>query len=304
MSGATGLDRPVFVVGAPRSGTTLVQAALDRHPDLAVHPETHFLTRWLVDHPGLRRGEPGAFERFWRAYSASRFFTWSGLDAETTRRELTAVGTPDAVTVFTGLLDAFRRARGAVRGGEKTPDHFAHVSTLLRWYPHARIVWLLRDPRAVAASLLDFEQDWATDDAEEACRGWRHAATELRRWRDDPRVRVVRYERLVTAPRPGLRSLLDFIQLAWDPAVVDDTAAERGFRHGGYDPWGPIRAGGVDRWRQALPAPDLAIVESLVRDQMRRLGYEPVTTRTRLVDRGRRWWRRARRVAATRLGHG
>jgi sulfotransferase family protein len=291
---------PVFVVGAPRSGTTLVRLTLSDHRDLAIGPETHFLGYWLGHHPGLQAGDRAEFERFFAAFTTHEKWPRYGLDRDGFYAELTANGTPDARTIFTTIMAAQARNAGKPRFGEKTPGHYAHLDRLLSWYPHARVVFMVRDPRAVVASLVTLDREWAPSEALRWSRVWATTIDRLEAHAGDPRVREVRYERLVASPEEELGALLEFLELAPIGGFGVERAPDPVARvHGTFSPRGPIRAGSVERWRSVLTAQQVGQIEAVTRAPMLRHGYEPVTRRTALrvkaaIRRDRRQRQRAR----------
>lgn len=267
------LTRPVFVVGPPRSGTTLLRHTLDRHPDLAVAPESHFLSDWL---PSLRGPRPEDVADLWRRFSASGDFTRTGLDAEAVWNRAATRGGPDPRSLFVALLGAWAEARGAIRVGEKTPDHAFHVGTLLAWCPGARVVWTRRDPRDVVASELAFDQPWAADTTVVPATRWDAIERASTRWGNDPRVLTVRYEALVTDPDDVLGRVLHHAGLRQVADVVAGPTPREGTWHGGLDPAARPRPDSVGRWRTRLTARQAGTVDALTRHGRAVAGYPSV----------------------------
>lgn len=77
-------EPPIFIVGAGRSGTTLIRSLLSAHSRIAVTPETHFL-KVAQQNGGLRDGAPAHFEAFWRGFSQSQRFKDLGVSPERCR---------------------------------------------------------------------------------------------------------------------------------------------------------------------------------------------------------------------------
>lgn len=202
------LDRPVFVVGCPRSGTTLLGACLAAHPDVAGGEESLFLLdlwRVLAD---LGRG---ANRRGWAPLAG-----YVGGD------ELVAACGAMADALFCPLLARRRRARYV----DHTPWYAALVPFISLLYPSARFVHMLRDGRQVVRSLEESHASgfgWAGDTVASRARLWATLVGRARRAGralPDDRYLELRYEDLCAAPRPTLGRALDFAELRWRDDVL------------------------------------------------------------------------------------
>lgn len=298
---------PVFVVGPPRSGTTVVRVTLSRHPDLSLTNETHLFDQWVRRHPGLTAGDRGAFEVFWEAFTAAEPFAWHEVPAPEVRAWLDRWERYDAAAVMAALLAAVAERDGVARAGEKTPAHALHLPELLAAFPDAAIVYTVRDPRGCVASELRHDADWAATEPEAAASRWRQAARPLLAWRDDPRVHVVRYEDLVLDPRRTLADTCRAIGIADDPEriteLLDDPGGHPTYQHGDLDPWGPVDPGSLGAWRDQLDAVALEAVDHHCRLVAGELGYPAPTGELGAVGRIRvagarllRWVRRILRL--------
>jgi hypothetical protein len=195
-------ERPIFIVGSPRSGTTLLRLVLDSHPRLSCGEETHFL-RELEPIVGRhwRMVEPYGFDR---AYWLARI---RGL--------------------YEGFQADYLARRGKHRWAEKDPTYTLHLDFIEELFPEAQYVHLVRDGRDVVAS---FRDRWGYRSALRAARGeWRRYVDAARGFGARlPRARYheLRYERLVEAPEVTLRDLLTYLGEDWDPAMLrfDETA--------------------------------------------------------------------------------
>ena len=195
---------PIFVIGSPRSGTTLLRLILDAHPRISCGEETHFLRdleaivgrNWeLVRTYGLDR-------RWWLAHIR-------GLYADFQTEVLTR--------------------SGKARWAEKDPTYTLHLPFIDELFPEAVYVHLLRDGHDVVAS---FRDRWGYKSAARAARTeWARyvrSARTLGRRLPPERFLELRYESLVADPEVEGRRLFEFLGEAWDPAVLSfDPAAHR-----------------------------------------------------------------------------
>jgi hypothetical protein len=267
--------RPIFVVGHPRSGTTLLASMLGRDPEVAATPETLYLLqgRFQVA-PALRAGPAAVAERIHRTPLRRLAPDRAALAAALA--EVRAGGAPlDARGVFAALLELHARAQAKPRALEKTPLHIRHIDEILAWFPDAKVVWILRDGRACVASLG--KVGWAADDPRRLARDWvRNMAFALdSEARADPRSLVrVRYEDLVADPVATLDRLQDFLGLPRSAAVHDHSLQagtikpfERAWKENVNR---PIMSRRSDAWKDEI---DVAALSPIMNPMLARLGY-------------------------------
>lgn len=197
--------QPVFIVGCPRSGTTLLQALLASHPDVHSLPETHFLQSLLrcEDQRRYARATPAQWWRSVRAWRRGAMAaagwagprrvrrSWAGMPELAQSAPASIASHPcrirEQVRAFERAWQAQCRHAGKHVWIEKTPDHLFYLDHLRRHMPHARVIHLLRDGEEVVASLyaagLEHAQWQGFRDVGRAVDRWNRAAAESLRWR-------------------------------------------------------------------------------------------------------------------------
>src|SRR5687767_14411115 len=142
-----------FVIGVPRSGTTLLRLMLDSHPELVIPAETHFL-------PTLFRTIEGVDDRTARQQALElitghrRWLDWN-LEVDELRGEFEATepfGGAEAARAFFRLC---AEKAGKPRWGDKSPSYRKRMRRIAPVLPEARFVHVIRDGRDVALSLMD-----------------------------------------------------------------------------------------------------------------------------------------------------
>jgi hypothetical protein len=274
-------DRPIFILGCPRSGTTLLQLMLHAHPRIAIPPETRFvLTSYEARNTfGDLRREPN---RMALANSIVRerqtLFYDLGVDADEVFAEIMA-GPPTLGSAIGIVFRAYARRFGKPRWGDKRPGYYQYIPALLRMFPDAQIVHLTRDGRDCVASLLTMP--WFKQDIYAAICSWIEAIDSGRRAaRQLPADTYfeLSYEDLVADPAGRLAKLCDFLGEAFEPAmtephkIADSTIPERKTWHA--DTQKSVTAGPSGHWSTRLEPWQIALCETAMGGRLRSLGYE------------------------------
>jgi len=261
---ADGLTDPIFIVGFPRSGTTLLNQILYAHPDLDVMEELPVLST-LQDQ--LADGLPD--------YPAS-LATLPDEQSRALRRQYS-----DLVHVAHPQWD------GKKRLVDKLPLNFTRLPLIVRLFPRAQILLALRHP--YDACLSGFMQNFASNDAMANFDDLRSAALMYDKvfslW-DKLRASLplpwlpVKYEDLVHDPEQQTRAITRFLGLPWSAALLRhaDKVKERGhISTPSYQQVArPVHRESLGRW--VSYAPHFKPLEPLVLRHLKAWGYDEVST--------------------------
>lgn len=279
-----------FVVGVPRSGTTLLRLQLDAHPELAIPAETGF-GALLAEFAAHTPGPEELVDRI------ARLDTWPDLAVE--RDELAAIFSGvRRWSVAEGMRAYYRwyaTRHGKRRWGDKTPVHAEYLNVLAAAFPEARFVHIIRDGRDVAASLTGLSFAPGDGGIEAVATVWRDGIARARAAAESvPHYYELRYEDLATKPERTLRELCEFLDLAFDPAMLHahtrarERLAELGVvkaaggvegvrgerRHNYMRLQSPPDTGAVGRWRDVFTAQEAERIEQVAGRMLAALGYE------------------------------
>lgn len=203
---------PIFVIGTGRSGTTLIRFMLSAHPRIYI---THEASFYVFEAIYSRRGSGREFLEYFFQTPA---FRWLRLDPDRVRVVL-----PDPLPrerlheIFTAVMREKAGQYRRVRWGDKTPVHATYLGRIFADYPDARVIHMVRDPRAVAHSLS--RMPWASGSL--FANAWliERDHRKVAPYRD--RVLRIRLEDLLAEPRATMARVLDYIGEPWDDAVLD-----------------------------------------------------------------------------------
>jgi len=297
-------ERACFVAGQAKSGTTLLVALLDNHPELLVLPEetAYFPTVLTKYAPRGRRaqfdyltkqslsnvlfGGPCKWgKRNYAAFPREKFletFERAAFDPVNAKEDLLVLMVKAYAATLQRPLDTIRR------WVEKTPANRNHVPTILARFPHAKILVTMRDPRAILAAQIALEKTRKTGrfSTYYVIAHWRVAARLARRVRDgDTPGLVVPYEQLVREPASTMEKVCAYLEISFDPGTVltptkvgrfwsGNSAARTNFSQISPEP--------ATRWRGELSDEEIGWVEWHCRDLMPVFGYEPKLSRRAL----------------------
>ena len=253
---------------------------LDAHPDLAIPPESHFLSRF--GHALGRYAAPaGGVDPERLAADILRtktFAAWDVPDDDVLTRVHALPPPASFADVVDAVYSAYAEPRGANRWGDKTPRYVLDIPLFDRLFPGSRFVHIVRDGRDVAMSLRSVR--FGPNDPMSAAGFWArrvHAGRRDGAGLGPQRYAEVRYEALVDDPERELRAICNVIDLPWDPAMLEyhrgvDAALpdDRRSQHRHEDR--PPTAGLRD-WRTQMPPAEVADFEVVAGDLLDELGY-------------------------------
>jgi len=247
-------QRPLFIVGAVRSGTTLLRLMLDGHPRMAVHPEFEFAVDLLS--PEGQRPDMHRYREHLRLDRVFKHFAWR-VDPRLGYDELVA-----------GFLEQCRLKSSADAPRKPLIGATVHhrFDLLRHVWPDALYVHIVRDPRAVADSVI--KMGWAGTHWH-GCERWIRAESAWRRLKPhlEPHQWVeIRYEDLLRDPEAALASICELVGEAFDPEMLGYPARST---------YAPTDPGNVDRWRDKVSPSAMALVEARLGEAMTEAGYPP-----------------------------
>ncbi|WP_165368012.1 sulfotransferase family protein [Phytoactinopolyspora endophytica] len=306
--GASMQTDPIIVVGASRSGTSLIRSCLNQHSNIHLAGETHYFDDLRLR---MREGAMDPLSSDQRRVAEDYFLSLAhrpyghGGDPEKSpvsrgelkaRAETLGVG-PDAYFEAFCHIMADKNGKPEGRWGEKTPRHVFRIPEILQRYPGAQIICAVRDPRAVVSSYRDWRHQGGFDldgdpdhktalEAEEVRTGrsydlrlatllWRStigAATAARAQFGDERILVQRYEDMVLRPEESMREMAAWLGLEFEPEMMDVPIHNSSFSR--FDAHGGVSSEPLRRWESKLTGSEVATIQFLGGKAMQSQGYE------------------------------
>lgn len=241
-----GVRPAIFIAGASRSGTTLMSFVMRRHPEVAGLKELQYFGEFFTPGAPVRQlGEAEAIKIVASLFARqAQGILRARPNADSYAEALRFVRSLDvdqlrSDTLFSAVVAHMAHAEGKTIPCEQTPRNIFYVRELLKLYPEARFIVMVRDPRAVLASqkmrwrrrrLASAESRVPLRESIRArinyhpltmARLWNRAQERLRQVTEDPRVLTVRFEDLLTDPEATIRGICDHCGLNFEPDMLE-----------------------------------------------------------------------------------
>lgn len=294
----------VFIVGIARTGSKIYMSMLNRYADIDVVNELHYLApvyirrdfvRTVQRHlgPRPRNDNVGSLVRlmfsgtlhgtFWESRTSTNgpHQRISDLDPATLARHLSSAPLSWRHILGT-LLREHARTAGKSRPGAKFPVDISRVEVLRRWFPEARFVHLIRDPRAIHASMLAREAGQRAGASRPTRRAvlrrlgyltlqYRRAARLHRRLIGSGTYHLARFEDMVGNPRRTIPDLCTFLGIDTAEGMFHPPMKDSSFHGDSGNP--RLDRNTLDAWRSRLGCRERRVIERLLDDEMRLFGY-------------------------------
>jgi len=281
--------KPLFIAGCARSGTTMLGDIVGAHPQCLCTPESQFVIYALrkIDRPleEIKLGD--VYKRIQRYY---RYKFWG---IELNDHSLIQ---QDGKHAYPKLIERLVRLYGKKIGkpefsiwADHTPNHIKYIRTLFTLFPQAKLVHLVRDGRAVAASIIPL--DWGPNTIVSAAHWWMEylsfgLAAESH-WGPD-RILRMRYEDILAEPEKHLQMICRFVGIDYQHKML----LGGGFRIPHYTAKQHPLVGQrpdssrINAWRKTLSRREIEIFEILTSELLTYLSYPRISgLHTRKISR-------------------
>ena len=259
--------KPVFIMGMPRSGTTLLQAILCNSGIYFPVPETHFFSRVTY---GLPRSN------------------FSVEDRKQIRRVLINKARIEVDREFPYQLhskkEIFEYLIGVYNTNnkktflEKTPRHVFFYSEILEYYPDAKFICMIREPKNVVSSILKIPTKRRKSIITVALL-YNKISNAILNIRPNNNVLVINYEDLTGQTNITVKTICEFLNIPYDSKLVDNVAAPPGIVSV-HEAWKNrnidlrnIQKNDPDRWQKTLNKSQANMVDFITQSCAFKFGY-------------------------------
>lgn len=289
MSGYDG----TFIVGAPRSGTTLLQSLVAAHSMYYSMPETSFFLS-ILPRLGITYNcpdaelSPGDIDTI---RSEFRYMTGRNLPSLTLESD-----TIDVRAFFRKIMQAFN-SDNKPRWVEKTTNHARSMMAIRRFFPQARFVHIIRDPVDSVASMKSIRPTSWSDcrityisSYRESARVWASCVEAALRYPEPEKVFHMHYEDLLAEPEKQLRRLFEFLEAPYEDSILETYARQAEKLYDvAHNPWQAstsipgIRPTDRHKWRNSISHGRVWLIQHYTEEFARYFGYFDARIRLRPI---------------------
>jgi hypothetical protein len=272
---------PIFIVGVPRSGTTLLAAMLAAHSRLSCGTETRFFHH-------LSRVNPADLydSETWPHTAVDFIFSLNLVDIPVPEHykishqqleDYLSSQQPGIPSILAALTEQFMLREGKQRWIEKSPEHTLYVNDIRRYFPDSPIIRIVRDPRDAAISQV--KAPWGPPDFLEALIQYRkYERASAAFFNTDPDSYTVYYENLLESPEIEIKKICSFIGESYEAQMLNTSESADNLVTA-RDSWHrivhkPIDASRIGVWKRELSLENKRLAEAFIGDLLHSHGYE------------------------------
>lgn len=226
---------PVFIIGVPRSGTTLLAQLLNASEQISFGKESHFF-QFINKRKFKYKSDKEIINAFLNrdANAYLKYFDWSNNELASIKNKTFQIKSLKEFSDF--LITYLIVNRKTERWGEKTPGHFEYIDNISRYYPNAKFINIIRDPRDVYASHQKIF--WGSKSPLKFAKRYKKNVEIINANKNNPNFLLVKYEELISNPTRILNEICFFANLNFSEDMIDKFSNSENLTYNnGLEPW-------------------------------------------------------------------
>ena len=262
----------IFIVGVPRSGTTLMRDLISRHPQVAMPQDEFQLIPFLIKRFGHKAAlDDTDVDRYLAILKRSAFYHHR--KDETPLDDWRPAGStlPEIISeTLQHFAPTKKRSSDVSFVGDKTPNNLLHLKKILACFPGAKFIHVVRDPRDV---VLSSRKAWKKSLVRAAFQWQRgvYAANNFSHEHPDA-ILTVRYEDLLANSRAELSAVCKFLDLPFDESILELTGSRE--KMGDAAGYPGLKTDNTGKFEAALSEREQQRLTALLYKEMGQFGYE------------------------------
>lgn len=287
-----------FIVGKGRSGTTLLQTMLDAHPSLLIPLESRIIIHLYSKYARVKKWDQKRLNSFYNdLFTDVKFDLLWNVDKEQLKARI--LSSPEDISFAELCQKAYLSYQSFFeRGdlgwiGDKNPIYTIFIPELIRLYPHAKFIHLVRDYRD---NILSHIKVFPIKDKAFLARKWvkYNEVVETYKAKFPKQFHTLRYEDLTENPEKEIRDICKFLEVDFHPDMLSfHQATNKAYNE--YSDYidkyhknilNPVNKNSLGKWKKELKEADVRIADYVAGDYATQYGYEKAFDE---VSMGMRW---------------
>jgi len=254
--------QPIFILGAPRSGTTFLASLLGKTE--YGHPfETHFITKYyklLANYGDLSNFEN--FSNLLKNILAERPVQQWELDLDIKYFFGTLAQPIQYASIVDRLCLMASQKRGFESWGDKTPNYLGDLNIIYELFPNSKYIYIVRDGRDVALSL--HEKDWGPNNIYYSALYWHFLNSHniaMDTLSSSGNILILKYEDLLDDVESNIQRIYSFIGISYHQNEISDLLTT-------------VKKGNYNKWKKTMSSHQIKIFDSIAANTLQKFGYE------------------------------
>lgn len=277
-----------FIIGRPRSGTTLLRTLFDAHPNVIIPLECQVIKLIYEKHGKKRSWSETELKNLLEDIKKEwKFDTWN-IDEEKLEKELLGYAGKTSLkklirVIYLNYISHFEK-KEILLIGDKNPEYALYIDKLVRYYPEAKYIHITRDYRDQILSYMKFDFTYPLISLT-AYRWKRSVKKVIKAEKKLPgSFYTIRYEDLVENPEKYVKKMCDFLGIEYFPSVLDFhknaqntniTVSQEKYKQKYHkDLFRPIDKSSVGVWKDKMKKEDVKVADMIVGKYAEKFGYE------------------------------
>ncbi|MDR5589341.1 sulfotransferase [Christiangramia sp. SM2212] len=265
------MNNKIFIVGVGRSGTSLLQSMLNAHSEVAFIPETHFLRKYVFTNK-IFPGEQEVMTELKQDENLQRV----KIDPHQIVNNRNSY-----LEVYNELLDIYLETKGKKIIGDKDPRNIDFLPHLKNYFPDAKIIHIIRDPRDVVLSRTkaDWSKHWPFNLHAYMYNAQIGRGRKIGRNLFGSNYFEICYEDLIMTPEKELKKICELIGIDFETAMLEFSSSAKELVDKSELQWkketmGPLLSSNKNKWKNEFSDSQIDLIQKVCNYTFSNLPYE------------------------------
>lgn len=279
------LKKPLFILGNPRSGTSLFRIILNSHPNIVIPPESGFTQWWFKKYSNFNVQNLNNLDPFLDDLLNSKKIETYELKRSKLKEYIISQKPQDYQELCALVYLFYGSGKDVHIWGDKNNYYIHHIPLLLDLYPNSKQIHLMRDGRDVACSYLEVSKNIDPNSTyfpdfpstiEEIANAWCRNVAKIMEGLSGTNHLTITYEELITNFKPTLLKVTEYLECDWSDSLLtyyncnDEPTVTAKWKQKTFK---PIDSRGIGRYKKELTKEQISVFNEIAGSLLQNLGY-------------------------------